>query len=207
MPQNTLRYFIWLFAVIAVILVLFWLISQWAIPAASPQSGLNFESTTTTVTASDLPGGSRLFENAAAGYRFSVPAGWYVERVGGTGIAAYPDYDPAAGVVPACKIEISALPNPRQSMLGDWLVSYLSQDPTADVSPAFQSAFQVSGRDAIRWSGSLNGVSTTAAYLDGRGVVLEVVPSAVETSSAEPEIGNEACMAAFELLIKNFSIL
>ena len=104
-----------------------------------------------------------------------------------------------------CKIAISALPNQEAAPLDRWLVSYLRQDPTVDIAGAVQTGTQVSGRDAILWNGTLNGVSTTLAYVAGDGLVYEIAPSVVADPAATV-ISEDACNDSFEMILTNLII-
>jgi hypothetical protein len=98
------------------------------------------------VSAADADG-DEVVSDVTAGYYFSMPSNWYVEKSAGAGLAVYPDYDPKSGAVPDCKIEISVFgadisaanassggANSGLLNLNDWITSYLHADPTADVA-------------------------------------------------------------------------
>jgi hypothetical protein len=227
MSKNIFSYLAWLVVAIVVAIVLFWLFGL----RVSPREVQNVQ-----VNNDDLPSGSvassgeRTIENGAAHYRLTAPVNWYVEKNGGTGLALYPDYapkaastpsmnsglpqkirvatgSPQAGAQPECKIEISALPNKSNLMLGDWLVGYLHQDPTVEIIETSQSAVRVSGRDAISWTGALNGISTTLAYVAGDGMVYEFAPSMIATSDTGQAARKNTCQDSLETVLKKFTVI
>lgn len=227
MQKNIFSCFIWLAVVIVLAIVLFWFFGLRAAPrgAQNVQAGNGGLPSGSAASSTTSNGSDRMVENSAAHYRLAVPVGWYVEKSGGTGLALYPDYDPQAvstsspqaGAEPECKIEISALPNKGNLMLGDWLTGHLHQDPTAEIAEASQSPSQVSGRDAIAWTGAMNGVSTTLAYIAGDGAVYEIAPSEVETRDVGPAAAKalagkqgtrkSICQDALEAVLKNFTVI
>ncbi len=203
MFKNNFSYFIWLAAVIAVAIVLFWFFGLRALPYEA--GGVQSENGTSLP--SDASSSERMVQNNAAHYRLVIPMSWYVEDSGGTGLALYPDYDPKAGTQPECKVEISALLNQSDLMLGDWLTAYLRQDPTADIAEISQSPSQVSGRDAITWVGSMNGASSTIAYVAGDGLVYEITPSGIVTSGKGQVTGKDDCLNSLGTVLENFTII
>jgi hypothetical protein len=212
MKKDIFSYFTWLGAVIAVMVLLFWFFGLRNAPrpmalqetqdggephnVAAPLATTTDDSVVsdtmadnTADTVDSIPSSSnRMVLNALAHYRTTVPINWYVEKSGPTGIALYPDYDPQSGNQPRCKIEISALPNGSNLMLGDWLAAELHQDPTADIAEASQSPSHVADRNAIVWAGALNGVSTTLTYVAGDGLVYEFAPSGIKGSDCQDEL-------------------
>jgi hypothetical protein len=158
------------------------------------------------VATSTAPNGNILVKNKTAGYAVTVPQDWYFEESAGSGVTVYPDYDAAGKAPPACKIEISAMPNPARLGLADWLAAYLRKDPTADVSEISRTAIAIGGAPGIMWSGALNGISSTLAYAATGTDVYEIAPSAIAPS------GNIApfpadCSGALQTIIENFEFL
>ncbi|MDE2019240.1 MAG: hypothetical protein KGJ13_02730 [Patescibacteria group bacterium] len=193
MPKILVVYLLWALAIIVFAIFLFWLLGLQVKPRPVRDDAVIV--TSTAMAAS----GSRLVENQAGHYHLTVPSDWYIESSGPTGFILYPGYDPAFGPEPACKIEISVLSNWSNATLGDWLLNYLRQDPTVDMAGISETPIQISGRDAILWIGSINGVSTTAAYISGNNVVYEIVPSAMAAV--------EDCSSNLDPVLKNFSVI
>jgi hypothetical protein len=165
------------------------------------------------ITTQSLTHGNVLIANATARYGLIVPTTWYLEKKAGGGITLYPDYDPAKKIPPACKMEISALQNPGNADLDDWLTDYLHADPTADVVESSRMPSTVSGHPAVTWVGALNGVSTTLAYVSREdGLLYEIAPSVIQNVAAASGIVAGAssvaqCSAAFQSLMSSFRIL
>jgi hypothetical protein len=110
-------------------------------------------------------------------------------------------------------MEISALQNPGNADLDDWLTDYLHADPTADVVESSRMPSTVSGHPAVTWVGALNGVSTTLAYVSREdGLLYEIAPSVIQNVAAASGIVAGAssvaqCSAAFQSLMSSFRIL
>ena len=73
----------------------------------------------------------------------------------------------AGSAPPACKIEISALPNPASVSLSDWLHSYFQEDPTADIVQESVTGSEISGYPAATWTDSRTGFPQFSRILRG----------------------------------------
>jgi hypothetical protein len=152
--------------------------------------------------------GGQIIENKSAGYYFSKPEGWFLEKNTGSDVILYPGYSPedvsadgdganadVASSTPACKIEISTLLGKGGAMadgvvsdLDAFVTSNLHADPTAEILEASRSPMVIgsaglSTSSALEWRGSLNGVSTTLVYASANanassGKVVEFAPIA-----------------------------
>ena len=132
----------------------------------------------------------QVVQNASDGYSFAMPASWYLEKNDGSGTTVYPDYDPAGGVAPECKMEISSFPaatapgaGGRAADLNNWLTDHLHADPTVDVLEISRTNVKLGTSSALEWRGSLNGVTTTLVYAFANGKILEIAPSSLDPAS------------------------
>lgn len=155
------------------------------------------------IATSTAPNKTVFIENKTAGYTITVPWNWYLEKSAGSGMIVYPNYDATSKTPPDCKIEISALSNPGREVLADWLTAYFHEDPTADVSKISRTATTIGGASAIVWSGMLNSVFSTLAYVATSTMVYEIAPSAIAASGDGAPIGAD-CESALRTVFNNF---
>jgi hypothetical protein len=155
-----------------------------------------------TIATRSAHGGDVFIENETAGYAITIPRDWYLEKSSGSGMAVYPDYDASGKTEPACKMEISILPNPDRKNLADWLTAYLHEDPTADVSETSRTATTTYGAPAIVWRGVQNGAAAMLAYVANGTTVCEIAPSAI-LGTAGPAADTD-CEGALENILENF---
>jgi hypothetical protein len=154
------------------------------------------------IATSTAENGKLRIENKSAGYVVTIPQDWYLEKSAGSGVTLYPHYAGTNEKTPACKVEISALQNAARKDLVDWLVAYLHSDPTASVVETSRMVKTVDGATAIFWSGTLNDIETTLAYVATGTIVYEIAPSVVlEKNSAS--LGVE-CADVLSDILKNF---
>jgi hypothetical protein len=190
--------------------------------AQAPGNGVVVGTTATgagtdDITAIPSPEGDddQVVENKTAGYFFTAPADWYVERSAGTGLAVYPDYDPTSGEAPTCKIEVSAFSGADVSDLDAWVTAHLHADPTASVvEDSRQNIATADGASstALEWRGTLNGIATTLGYAEGNGPdggggeILEFAASSLTepgTGSNSDVTGSDDCGLMVEPLVAN----
>lgn len=156
------------------------------------------------IATSSAPGEMVLMRNKTAGYAMVIPRTWYLEKSEGSGVGVYPDYDAAGKIPPDCKIEISTLSNQSRASLADWLAAYFHADPTADVREISRATMTVSGAPAVVWTGLLDGISSTLAYVATGTKVYEIAPSWISGSphgAADP-----GCEHALGIIMKTFSL-
>lgn len=222
MKNNETR-FIVLFAAVAVLVFAVTVVLKGRLalaPGGTGNSGGAVAQVPDSVAVSPILGGDdEVVANANAGYYFSMPANWYVEKNVGAGLAVYPDYDPKSGVAPECKIEISDFANVGTGSLNSWITNYLHADPTADVAEISRTPVQIgdasgggagantsTSSSAIQWYGVLNGVTTTLVYAlepdtaQGQKNILEIAPS---TLSESGDADNSDCDLVLQALVAN----
>jgi hypothetical protein len=149
--------------------------------------------------------GDEIVENSTAGYYFSMPSNWYVEKNAGAGIAIYPDYDPSdASSSPAeCKIEIAGFSGAGGvTDLNSWVTGELHADPTADISEDAQTNLEIGSSSAIEWQGTMNGVSTTLVYVLSGGNVFEIAPSTLSSGDGSGDDAGD-CNLELQALVTN----
>lgn len=207
--KSMMLHLVWFIVLVAVALAVWFGFARRVPPTSEPS--VLMPPASDTITTQALTHGNELVTNVTARYEAIVPATWYLEKKDGSGITLYPDYDPAKKILPACKMEISVLQNPTNADLDDWLTDYLHADPTADVVESSRMPSTVSGHPAVTWTGSLNGISTTLAYVSREdGSLYEIAPSAIENVASQDipqNSGAAQCSAAFQSLMSSFRIL
>ena len=150
-----------------------------------------------------LPNGNRLVNDKTGGYSFILPANWYLEKKEGSGIAVYPDYAPQSGGAPKCKIEVSVFKNIAAANINNWVTIRLHADPTIAVSETLRAALSVPGaKSAFEWKGTMDGITTTLAYVSAEGNIYEIAPSVLDIQKAD---GNTACDSGFQLFLNGIS--
>jgi hypothetical protein len=202
--KLTLR-IVWFILLVIFVLALYGLF-LWAITflGSHAQNGESSSLHSDNIVTSTLSQSAYLVTNKTAAYQFTLSRGWYLEEGAGSGITVYPDYDPAGTTAPSCKIEISALPNPGNVVLTDWLTAHFQEDPTVDIEQRSVTAMDVPGHSAILWSGLENGASTTLAYIAGSHVVYEIAPSLIEKSGLVAAGAVDDCVDDLQSLIGTF---
>lgn len=196
-------------AMIVLAVFVLWILSLKK-PSGVPVTPAALPPTADTVHAQALTNGNTLITNLTAHYELIIPATWYMEKQTGSGITLYPDYDPNKKLQPTCKLAISLLQNQQSADLDNWLTEYLHADPTADVVESTREPSTISGHPAITWIGTLNGVSTTLAYISREdGSLYEIAPSLIEGSgNPASNISLDAqCPRAFQSLLSSFRIM
>ncbi len=205
--KSMMFHLVWFLVLIAAVMAI-WLFFFWK---TSPISGLSALTplASDTMTVQALTNGNELITNATAHYEVIVPTVWYLEKKAGSGIALYPNYDPAKQVAPACKIEVSYLQNAANIDLDDWLTGHLREDPTADVAESSRMPSTVSGHPAITWTGTVNGVYATLAYISREdGSLYEIAPSVIENGGVGAGASAASrCSTAFQSLMSSFRIM
>jgi hypothetical protein len=209
--KKTMVYLAWLVVLIAAILAAWFSIFRetFAVKTVPPPAALQ---STDVITTQLLRNGNTLVGNATSHYEAIIPSVWYIEKKEGGGLAIYPGYDPMKKTPPHCKVEISSLQSSYGVDADDWLTDYLHKDPTVDIVESQRMPSTISGNPAITWTGTLNGVSTTLAYIFREdGGVYEIAPSTVETDTSlngnGSSVSSEDCQDAFEALVSSFRIL
>jgi hypothetical protein len=125
-----------------------------------------------------LPNGRQEVKVADGDYRFTVPAEWQTESIGGGGIAVYPR-GATTSSVPQCKIELSVFQNPDRISLDAWLPAHLRADPTLTVTQTSLEAREVDGISALQWAGTIEGIPTTLVYWAHGTWIYELAPSSL----------------------------
>jgi len=203
MKKIYIAYFVWFVVIIAAAWGI-WVLFGMRLPAGTRPAGSPAPDEVTLAVQSN---GSRLLTNKTAGYSVAVPQTWYLEKDAGAGVTLYPNYDPAGTAQPACKIEISALLNPKRASISDWLSAYFREDPTADIEQQSVTGGEVSGQPAITWVGSENGVSTTLTYVARAATVYEIAPSLISAADNNASAKEADCADAAASLIETFQFL
>ena len=155
-----------------------------------------------TIVTSTAKNGTVRIDNESAGYTVVIPRDWYLEKSAGTGMTLYPHYAGTDKTLPACKVEISVLQNANRKDIADWLTIYLHSDPTASVLETSRVAMTVDGATAIVWSGTLNDIETTLAYMATGTDVYEIAPSAILAANGISLSKN--CKDLLPDILKNF---
>jgi hypothetical protein len=196
MGQKFVVQAIWFFAIISVCAILFWATGpSWRRNSLLPQPRPDI------IATSSAAQGEIFIQNKSAGYGIVVPRAWHLEKNAGSGVTVYPDHD-GTSTSPDCKIEISAFAVPGGTNLSLWLAAYLHQDPTADIVEMSRIATSVQGAPAILWTGVLNGILTTLAYVASGTEMYEIAPSVVLKAGETPS--HEPCKNAFRTILGSF---
>jgi hypothetical protein len=156
------------------------------------------------ITTSTTSLGNIFIEDKTGGYAIAIPRDWHLEKRSDSGVAVYAAPDAHAAY--PCKIEISKLENPSRQNIKTWLREYLRSDPTSDIQESSLDPVTVAESPAIVWTGTLNGVSSTLAYVATGTVVYEFAPSAVAASGSGEAIGT-ACVDALGETLRTFEFL
>lgn len=160
-----------------------------------------------TIATSSAGQGNILIKNGSAGYSITVPETWYLEHGAGSGMTIYPDYDAALSAVSAdCKIEIAVVADSAGADLSLWLTGYLHRDPTADIEEISRTAISVADAPAILWTGVLNGVLTTLAYVASGGRTYEIAPSIIAGAGSSSSL-HGLCVDNLPVVLQNFTFI
>lgn len=145
-------------------------------------------------------GGQEIVQNETDHYTVAVPDSWYIEKSAGAGLAVYPNYDPASGLAPECKIEVFSFASASTTDLNAWLTNDLHADPTADISEISRTNLNIGSSSGLEWRGSFNGVMTTLVYVLAGGKVFEIAPSTLSDAS---DADNDFCDPALQEFLSN----
>lgn len=110
------------------------------------------------------------------GYSLSVPASWNIERTGSDTIAIHSD--PASPDV-ACKIEVSAFTYSSDVNMADWIGHRIGADPSLAVVERSSEDVSIDGGTGVKWTGTIDGISTTLVYAFGDARAYEIAPSVI----------------------------
>lgn len=119
------------------------------------------------------------FSNADAGYAFSVPKSWDIEKTASDTVSVHPDTASSGGV--ACKIEVSVFPySAGADGMADWIAHRLGADPSvAVVEQSSEDVSLANGGTGVEWIGTMDGVPTTLVYAFNAAHAYEIAPSVV----------------------------
>ncbi len=151
------------------------------------------------VATSTTSKGNIFVENRTEGYALAVPSDWRTEMGAAGGLIFHASSSVAAS---DCKIEISRMENPGGKSVAAWLTDHLYEDPTTDVVETNVVPMDVGGAAGIVWEGTLNGVSSTAAYVASGTAVFEIAPSMVAPPGVHPEV--MWCRGAMSGILRSF---
>lgn len=175
-----------------------------AAPSSSPdaQPYADIESDDTADTAAPAtPIALQNFSDQDAGYAFSVPAAWSIEKTGADTVAVHADASSSAA---ACKIEVSAFPySGGADGMADWITQRIGADPSIAVTE--QSSGQIplaGGVTGVEWTGTIDGLPTTLVYAFNAQHAYEIAPSVV----GEDAGGDAQCAGMLQSFLSTFKI-
>lgn len=141
------------------------------------------------------------FSNPDAGYSFSAPTRWKIEKTGTDTVAVHSD---ASSSVAACKIEVSVFPySAGADGMADWIARRIGADPSLTVVE--QSSANVAlanGGTGVEWVGTIDGAPATLVYAFNAVHAYEIAPS-VTSDTAN---GAAQCSDMLQSFLSTFSI-
>lgn len=193
-PEKHNRYFVFVgifIVMIATGIFLFAMVRQQRIGTQAPNAALHPD----TLISAALSNGDHLVHDETGGYSFVLPSSWYLEKNEGSGVTVYPGYHPDAGSSPECKIEVSVFKDVATADMTRWVADHLREDPTVAITEMSSQGVSVIGAQAaFEWTGTMDGIATTLAYVSAEGNIYEIAPSALDIQKAD---GNAVCDTVF----------
>lgn len=117
------------------------------------------------------------------GYSIRLPIEWRVERTGTGTIAVHP---PAGERSAACKVEMSSFPFSAGSDPAAWIAERIGADPSVSVVERSSEGVSFDGASGVRWTGTIDGMTTTLVYAFAGSRAFEIAPSMIGGTDASP---------------------
>jgi hypothetical protein len=173
--------------------------SDEAAPAAQPYADLENGGAASDTAPATIA--MQNFSNPGAGYSFSAPVRWNIEKTGANTVAVHSD---ASSSVAACKIEISVFPySAGADGEADWIAHRIGADPSLSVTEQSSENVSLAGSSTgVEWVGTIDGVSTTLVYAFNATHAYEIAPSVTSATAS----GTAQCSDMLQSFLSTFSI-
>jgi hypothetical protein len=139
-------------------------------------------------------GADRMFGNGDAGYSLAIPSDWRITQEGSSSVAVYP-------AASSCKIKISSFPSVSEGGRAAWIGGQLGADSSVNVAEQSSEQVSVDGAPAIRWDGTMDGISASFVYAFTSQHAYEIAPSVIDDGSADGNDGVASCEDALGTLM------